>query len=166
MPGLESARADAGHLLLVTCCWCPVAGHLLPIGRGPPRTHCKRQLSGIPKENDAERSRRVGYIRGFVYTVYDYYPSSNLPDHMMRRLVCLVRRSMRLHPSNRDVFRPLKDFTQQFHNFARPRRRRFGSGHPQTFFNAPGMKFDAALLVMCWLFLVMFGYVLVICYVG
>ena len=82
-------HADAGHLLLVTYCWSPAAGHPLPICRAPLKYIANmNSLESQENKNDAERSRRVGNIREFVYTVYDYYPNSNLPEHVMRRLVC------------------------------------------------------------------------------
>ena len=112
--------------------------------------------------NDAERSRRVSNIREFVYTVYDYYPNSNLPEHVMRRLVCPGPEKHATTPRALAIYLARRRISRGRFTISRdPGVVLLARDIPQIFFNAPGIEFHAALLVIFvfWLYL---GYLLVI----
>ena len=111
-------------------------------------------------KNDAERSRRVGNIRVFVYTVYDYYPNSNLPEHATRRLVCPGPQKHATTPRALAIYFARRRISRGCFTISRdPGVGLFRRDILQLFFNATGIKFHAARLVIFWL---LFGYLLVI----
>ena len=109
-------------------------------------------LESQENKNDAERSRRVGNIREFVYTVYDYYPNSNLPEHVMRRLVCPGPEKHATTPRALAIYLARRRISRGRFTISRdPGVVLLARDIPQIFFNAPGIEFHAALLAMFWL---------------
>ena len=123
-------------------------------------------LESQENKNDAELSRRVGNIREFVYTVYDYYPDSNLPEHGMRRLVCPGPEKHATTPHVLAIYFARRRISRGRFTISRdPGVVLLARDILQLFFNAAGIKFDAARLVICWLF-VGYGLVMFCLYVG
>ena len=115
-------------------------------------------LESQENKNGAERSRRVGNIREFVYTVYDYYPNSNLPTRVMRRLVCPGPEKHATTPHVLAIYFARRRISRGRFRISRdPGVVLLARDILQLFFNAAGIKYHAALLVIVWLY---FGYFL------